>query len=156
LTNPLPCPRVCTCSVVQLCPTLCDPMDCIAHQAPLSMEFSRQEFWSELPFPPPGGLPDPGIKLASHWRAVSLPLHHLGSPLAKHRLLPKESSIVVFLFPEKSEFLCFLYELCSEGWKERLHVNRGPFLSLLPSNPADTLAGPQPEAGVDHTLPGET
>ena len=31
-------------------------------QAPLSMEFSRQEYWSRLPFPPPMSLPDPGIK----------------------------------------------------------------------------------------------
>ena len=34
----------------------------IARQSPLSMEFSRQEYWSEVPFPPPGGLLDPGIK----------------------------------------------------------------------------------------------
>ena len=34
----------------------------VAHQAPLSMRFSRQEFWSGLTFPPPGDLPDPGIK----------------------------------------------------------------------------------------------
>ena len=34
----------------------------VAHQAPLSMEFSRQGYWSGLPFPPPGDLPDPGIK----------------------------------------------------------------------------------------------
>ena len=33
----------------------------VAHQAPPSMEFSRQEYWSELPFPSPGDLPDPGI-----------------------------------------------------------------------------------------------
>ena len=33
-----------------------------AHQAPLSMEFSRQEYWSGLPFPFPGGLPNPEIK----------------------------------------------------------------------------------------------
>ena len=32
----------------------------VAHQAPLSMGFSRQEYWSGLPFPPPGNLPDPG------------------------------------------------------------------------------------------------
>ena len=37
----------------------------IAHQAPLSMEFSRQEYWSGLPFPPPGDLPDPGIEPGS-------------------------------------------------------------------------------------------
>ena len=37
----------------------------IAHQAPLSMGFSRQEYWSQLPFPSPGDLPDPGIKPTS-------------------------------------------------------------------------------------------
>ena len=43
---------------------LCDPKD-LACQAPLSMGFSRQEYWSELPFPSPGDLPNPGIKLRS-------------------------------------------------------------------------------------------
>ena len=37
----------------------------IASQAPLSMELSRREYWSELPFPPPGDLSDPGIEPAS-------------------------------------------------------------------------------------------
>ena len=37
----------------------------VAHQAPLSMEFSRQEHWSKLPFPPSGDLPDPRIKPTS-------------------------------------------------------------------------------------------
>ena len=37
----------------------------VAHQAPQSMGFSRQEYWSGLPFPPPGDLPDPGIKPVS-------------------------------------------------------------------------------------------
>ena len=37
----------------------------VACQAPLSMGFSRQEYWSELPFPPPGDLPDPEIKPVS-------------------------------------------------------------------------------------------
>ena len=37
----------------------------VAHQAPPSMEFSREEYWSGLPFPPPGDLPDPGIKPGS-------------------------------------------------------------------------------------------
>ena len=36
-----------------------------AHQAPLSMEFSRQEYWSLLPFPAPGDLPDPAIESTS-------------------------------------------------------------------------------------------
>ena len=51
--------------VAQLCLTLCDPMDCSAHQAPLSMEFSRKECWSGLPFPSPGDLPNPGIEPGS-------------------------------------------------------------------------------------------
>ena len=42
--------------VTQSCLTLCDPMDC-SLPAPLSMEFSRQEYWSRLPFPSPGILP---------------------------------------------------------------------------------------------------
>ena len=37
----------------------------LAHQAPLSMGFSRQEYWSGLPFPPPGDLPNPGIEPTS-------------------------------------------------------------------------------------------
>ena len=40
-------------------PTLCDPMD-------LSMEFSRREYWSGLPFPSPGDLPDPGTESACY------------------------------------------------------------------------------------------
>ena len=37
----------------------------VDHQAPLSMEFSRQEYWSQVPFPPPGDLSIPGIKPTS-------------------------------------------------------------------------------------------
>ena len=37
----------------------------VAHQAPLSMGFHRQEYWSGLPFAPPRGLPDPGFELMS-------------------------------------------------------------------------------------------
>ena len=37
----------------------------VAHQVPLSMGFSRQEYWNGLPFPPPGDLPDSGIELTS-------------------------------------------------------------------------------------------
>ena len=48
----------------QSCPTLCDPMD-YSLSAPLSMGFSRQEYWSGLPCPAPGDLPNPGIKPTS-------------------------------------------------------------------------------------------
>ena len=52
------------CSVAKLCLTLCNPMD-VARQAPLSMGFLRQEYWSGLPFPPPRDLLDPGTEPVS-------------------------------------------------------------------------------------------
>ena len=55
----------CFCLVPQSCPTLLRPPWAVAHQAPLSMGFSRQECWTGLPFPPPGDLLYPGIELAS-------------------------------------------------------------------------------------------
>ena len=58
--------------------TLCNHMD---RQAPLSMEFSRQEHWNGLLFPSPGNLPDPRIKSASSaLQADSLSLGHQASP----------------------------------------------------------------------------
>ena len=50
--------------VAQSRPTLCDPMDC-SYQAPLSMGFSRQEYWSGVPLPSPGDLPDQGVEPGS-------------------------------------------------------------------------------------------
>ena len=68
------CARAHACLVAQPCPTLYGPTDCTP-QAPLSMGFSRQEYWSRLPFPSPGDLSDPGIKPESPpWQAGSLPL----------------------------------------------------------------------------------
>ena len=52
----------------------------VAHQAPLAMEISRQEYWNGLPFSTPGDLPDPGLNpCLLHllpWQVDSLPLHH--------------------------------------------------------------------------------
>ena len=57
----------------------------VARQAPLSMGFSRQEYQSGLPCPPPGDLPHPWIQptspISSAWQVDSLPLSHWGSPL---------------------------------------------------------------------------
>ena len=55
--------RACThaCSVVSNSVNLCT----VAHQAPLSMEFSRQEYWRGLPFPSPRDLSNPEVKLVS-------------------------------------------------------------------------------------------
>ena len=68
--------------VAQLCPTLCNPMYCISCQAPLSIGFSRQEYWSGLPFPSPGDLPNPGIEPGSSaLQADSLPSEPTGKPI---------------------------------------------------------------------------
>ena len=59
--------------VAQLCPALCDPMT-IACQTPPSIGFFRQKYWSGLPFPSPGDLPNPGFELGSPvLQADSLP-----------------------------------------------------------------------------------
>ena len=72
------------CIVTQSCPTL----GTAARQAPLSLGFSRQEYWSGLPSPPPGNLPDPGIDPKSPGSPAlalagsSLSLYQPGSPSA--------------------------------------------------------------------------
>ena len=78
------CPkRMCLClfsgfSLVHFFATPCT----VAHQAPLSMEFRRQEYWSGLPFLTSGDLPDPGIEdLSLALQADSLPLEPSGSML---------------------------------------------------------------------------
>ena len=64
---------MCVLSCTQLLVTLW----IIVRQAPLSMGFSRQEYWSGLPFPPPGNLPNPGIESVSPaLQADSLLLSH--------------------------------------------------------------------------------
>ena len=47
--------------MAQFCLTLCDP-ETVAQQAPLSLEFSRQEYWCSLSFTTPGDLPEPGTE----------------------------------------------------------------------------------------------
>ena len=77
---------VCVCVLVpQSCPTLCDSRT-LAHQTPLSMDYSRQEYWSVLPFPSLGDLPNPGIEPGS----LALQTDSLRSePPAKHRAWQK-------------------------------------------------------------------
>ena len=69
-----------------------NPMD----QVPLSMEFSRQEYGSKLPFPSPGDLPDPGIK---HW-SPTLQADALSSEPSKILIIP-DIYDSFFFFPKK-------------------------------------------------------
>ena len=73
------------CLVTKLCPTLETPKT-VACQAPLSMGFSRQGYWSGLPCPPPGDLPNPGIEpRCPSLQADSLPSEPPGKPTPKER-----------------------------------------------------------------------
>ena len=70
-----------TSEVAQPCPTLCDPMDGSLPGSG-SMGFSRQEYWSGLPFPSRGDLPNPGIKPRSpELQTDALPSEPLGKPI---------------------------------------------------------------------------
>ena len=69
--------------VIKSCPTLTIPLT-VACQAPLSMGLPRQEYWSRLPFPFPGDLPDPETELMS-------PV----SPELQADSLPSESQIIL-------------------------------------------------------------
>ena len=65
----------------------------VAHQAPPSMEFSRQEYWSGLPFPSLGDLPNPGIKPGPPTlQEDSLPSEPLGKPTVQSKKASKEVS----------------------------------------------------------------
>ena len=66
----------------------------VAHQAPLSIGFSRQEYWSGLPFPSPEDLPDPGIEPGSPaLEADSFPSKPPGKPRLKARPSQKQGSL---------------------------------------------------------------
>ena len=68
----------------------------VAHQAPPSMEFSRQQYWSGLPFPSPGDLPDQGIEPGSPaLQADALPSELPGKP---------KEGINSALYPSKTKF----------------------------------------------------
>ena len=74
---------LCVCSVLSVMSDS-ETLWTVACQAALSMGFSRQDYWSGLPCPPPGDLPNPGINprllCLLHWEEVSLPLAPPGKP----------------------------------------------------------------------------
>ena len=73
------------CSVTQSCPFFATPQT-VGHEAPLCMEFSRQEYWNGLPCPPLQEIfltqqSNPHLLHLPHWKVESLPLSCLGSPV---------------------------------------------------------------------------
>jgi len=83
----------CESEVAQWCPTLCYPWT-VAYQAPPSVGFSRQEYWSGLPFPAPGDLPDPGIKPQSpSFQADALTTGPPGKPKPPQKEITRTRSL---------------------------------------------------------------
>ena len=106
------CWAICCCLFPKLCPTLWDPWT-VACQAPLSLGFSRQEYWSGLPVPSPGDLSDLGIELASpalagRFFTTELP----GKPLLAQRSGPFSVSTKGHLSPQT------LHQGTGLFWKE--------------------------------------
>ena len=86
---------------LQSCPTLCN-LWTVTCQSPLSMGFSRQEYWSELPRPPPGDLPDSGIEPTS-----------LTSPALAGRFFTTSATFLLVLYL-KMKPLLFIQATCGE------------------------------------------
>ena len=120
----------------------------VAHQAPLFMGFSRQEYWSGWPCPPPG-LPDPGSKPVSHvsWIGKRVLYHwlHLGSPVVQESSLFSSPSLV---FIHRTFFLNYplnwriITSQCCVGFSVRqcesavsIHICPLSWASLPPLHP---------------------
>ena len=100
------------CSVAKSCLTLCDPWT-VAHRAPLSMGFSRQESCSGLPFPSQRIFPTQGSNLCLlHWQADSLPLSHKGKPKDCIRC----SLFLTVLLRYNSPIIQFTHLKCASWW----------------------------------------
>ena len=96
----------------------------VAHQAPLSMECPRQEPWSGLPCPPPGNLPDPGIKpesltspaLAGEFLTTSPTWEVQTLHLRCQLLLISSYTFNLLLLPKQGGFLLSVVFLCCVGF----------------------------------------
>ena len=94
----------------------------VAYQAPPSMGFSRQEYWSELPFPPPGDLPDPGIEPRSTaFQADALTSESPGKPSRyRSRLLFTQDLLKLFNL-YNPEIVTHLVENCNTAFRGIIH-----------------------------------
>ena len=91
----------------------------VTHQAPLSMGFFRQEYWSRLPFPSPGDPPDPGIKPGSTvLQADSLPPEPPGKP----QQTGTSWSAYSLYCSQNSVFYAFLFPKCVQKKKSKFFI----------------------------------
>jgi len=87
-----------------------------ASQAPLSMEFSWQEYWSELPMPTPGDLPDPGIKCLSLASPALAGRFFTTEPPEKPMFIISSIFIIAYFFLRSSIHICFhMFPAGSDG-----------------------------------------
>ena len=103
---------VCVCVCIQLlsCVRLFANLRTVAHQAPRSMGFSQQEYWSGLPCPPPGNLPNSGIELSlPHCRWILNHLSYQGSPFRVYSYFIL--FILRFSFCDKHGTIQFIYQV---------------------------------------------
>jgi len=111
------------CSIASAGLTLVIPC-IVALQAPLSVRFPRQEYWSGLPFPSPGDLPDQESNLCLlHWQVGCLPLSHQGSPYSFNRSV-QNNGCHSLSYIVNSCFLSILYIVIS------VCQSHTPYLSL--------------------------
>ena len=94
----------------------------VAYRAPLSMEFSRQEYWSGLPFPAPGHLPDPENKPSASFTGnwIFLPLSHLckyfcclftkGNSLSN--INDQQISLIIFILLDWASLVALVVKTC--------------------------------------------
>ena len=135
------------CLVAQL--GLLETLWTVAHQAPLSLWLSRQEYWSGLPFPPPGDLPNPGIKPVSPvspaLQAVSLLTRNKNS---------RTSLAVQWLWPWASIAVAWIGSLVGELRSDMLHrVARKDKKKKQKNN---SLVAQDIQHQVDEGLPAES
>ena len=110
---------------LKLCLTLCDPVDCVACQAPLSMGFFRWEHWSGFSFPPSGDLTDRGIKLpplmspalAGSFFITSAPLEAHIFTLVLWRKKKEDIHVYHFIF------LQFISDVTYQNWSASFSIS---------------------------------
>ena len=130
----------------------------VAYQTPQSMEFSRQEYWSGLPFPSPGDLPNPGIEPdLPHCRQTHYRLSHQGSALyprtrCKYKrwltpLIRSRSTIKISsrnkVYNEKSSFNKIKKDQVKYPLESDMQINIGALRTPGKPNSAKVRAGPE-------------
>ena len=111
------------CLVTRLCPTVCNPMDHGTSGSSVCGMFFRQESWNGLPFPPPGDLPDPGIKPQSPALQILYLLSHRGSPGVYVSLQFKGKRVFLRYSKAYSDWVCSIL-----NFKAFTQLNSQPIL----------------------------